>query len=66
MMLVEDGHLTSRDEEVEAFNAFFVSVFNNTDRPWAASSPELEDHNCGNSVFSFVDTDIVRDWCCNS
>ncbi|KAK4807079.1 hypothetical protein QYF61_018420 [Mycteria americana] len=36
-------------------------VFNNTDRPWAAWSPELEDHECGNSDFPFVDTEIVRD-----
>ena len=61
-ILVEDGHLTNRDEEkVEAFNAFFASVFNNNDRPWAAQSPELEDHECGNSDFPFVDTEIVRD-----
>ena len=33
-ILDEDGHLTNRDEEkAEAFNAFFASVFNNTDRP---------------------------------
>ena len=32
MLLVEDGHLANRDEEeVEAFNAFFASVFSNTD-----------------------------------
>ena len=40
---------------------FFASVFNNTDRPWAARSPESEDHECGNSDFPFVDTKIVRD-----
>ena len=40
-ILVEDGHLTNRDEEkAEAFNTFFASVFNNTDRPWTAWSPE--------------------------
>ncbi|KAK4806795.1 hypothetical protein QYF61_005591 [Mycteria americana] len=56
------GHLTNRDEEkLEAFNAFFASVFNNTDRPWAARSPESEDHDCGSSAFPFVDTEIVRD-----
>ena len=52
LILVEDGHLTNRDEEkAEAFNAVFASVFNNTDRPWAAQSPELEDYECGNSDF---------------
>ncbi|KAK4810454.1 LOW QUALITY PROTEIN: hypothetical protein QYF61_004234 [Mycteria americana] len=61
-ILVEDGHLTNRDEEkAEAFNAFFASGFNNTDRPWDAQSPDSEDHECGNSDFPFVDTEIVRD-----
>ncbi|KAK4818859.1 LOW QUALITY PROTEIN: hypothetical protein QYF61_020078 [Mycteria americana] len=61
-ILVEDGHLTNRDEEkAEAFNASFASVFNNTDRPWAAWSPESEDHGCENSDFPFVDTEMVRD-----
>ncbi|KAK4824798.1 hypothetical protein QYF61_019466 [Mycteria americana] len=61
-ILVEGGHLANRDEEkAGAFNAFFASVFNNTDRPWAAQSPEAEDHECGNSDFPFVDTEIVRD-----
>jgi len=33
LILAADGHLTNRDEEkAEAFNAFFASVFNNTDR----------------------------------
>ncbi|KAK4830472.1 hypothetical protein QYF61_011196 [Mycteria americana] len=36
-------------------------VFKNTDRPWAAQSSESEDHECGNSDFPFVDTEIVRD-----
>ncbi|KAK4824856.1 hypothetical protein QYF61_020229 [Mycteria americana] len=40
---------------------FFCSVFNNTDRLWVALSPELEDHECGNSGFPFVETEIVRD-----
>jgi len=61
-ILVEDGLLTNRDEEkVEAFNVVFASVFNNTDRPWAAQSLELEDHKCVTHEFSFVDTEIVRD-----
>ena len=54
--------MTNRDEEkAEAFNAFFASVFNNTDRPWAAQPPEPEDHECGNSGFPFLDTETVRD-----
>ncbi|GAB0176274.1 mitochondrial enolase superfamily member 1 [Grus japonensis] len=55
-ILVEDGHPTNKDEEkAEPFNVVFASVFNNTDRPWAAQSPESEDHD-----FPFVDTEIVR------
>ena len=51
-ILVEDGPLTTRDEEkAEAFKAFFASVFKNTGRPWAAQSPELEDYERGNSDF---------------
>ncbi|KAK4823199.1 hypothetical protein QYF61_027208 [Mycteria americana] len=62
LILVEDGDLTNRDEEkAEAFNAVFASVFNTTDTPWAARSPESEDHECGNSDFPFVDAEIVRD-----
>jgi len=39
-ILVDDGHLTNSDaEKAEAFNAFFLSVFSNTDRPWASWSP---------------------------
>jgi len=50
-ILVEDGHLTNRDEErVEAFNAFFASGFNNTGGPWAAQSPESEHHKRGNTL----------------
>ncbi|KAK4826952.1 hypothetical protein QYF61_012801 [Mycteria americana] len=61
LILVEDGHLTNRDEEKgEAFNAFFASVFNNTDRAWTAWSSELEDHDCRNSDFSFMDAETVR------
>ncbi|GAB0209633.1 mitochondrial enolase superfamily member 1 [Grus japonensis] len=61
-ILVEDAHLTNRDEEkVEAFNVVFASVFNNIDSPWATRSPESEDYECGNSDFSCVDTEIVRD-----
>nr|XP_009919749.1 PREDICTED: SH3 domain-containing RING finger protein 3-like [Haliaeetus albicilla] len=56
---------TGRDEEkAEAFNAGFASVFDNTDRPWAARSPESEDHEGGNGDFPFVDTEIVRDQLC--
>ncbi|KAK4832387.1 hypothetical protein QYF61_022242 [Mycteria americana] len=39
-------------------HAFFASVFNNTDRPCAARSPESEDHNCGNSDVPFVVTEL--------
>jgi len=61
LILAEGGHLTNRDEErTWALSVFFASVFNNTGRPWAAWSPELEDHGCGNSDFPFVDTEIVR------
>ncbi|GAB0208399.1 mitochondrial enolase superfamily member 1 [Grus japonensis] len=62
LILVEDVHLTNRDEEkAEAFNAVFASIFNHTDRPWATRSPESGDHDCGNSDFPFVDTEVVRD-----
>ncbi|KAK4816177.1 LOW QUALITY PROTEIN: hypothetical protein QYF61_012467 [Mycteria americana] len=62
LILDEDGHLANRDaEKAEAFSAVFPSVFTNTDRPWAAHSSELEDHDCGNSDFPFVDPEIVRD-----
>ncbi|GAB0209165.1 mitochondrial enolase superfamily member 1 [Grus japonensis] len=63
LILVEDGHLTNRDEEkAETFNDFFfASVFNNTDRHQAARSSESEDHDSGSSDFPFVDTEIVRD-----
>ncbi|KAK4823990.1 hypothetical protein QYF61_009115 [Mycteria americana] len=61
-ILVEDGHLTNRDEEkAGTFNAFFASVFNNTDRPWAAQSPEVDNQECGNSDLPFVDTEILSD-----
>ncbi|KAK4824398.1 hypothetical protein QYF61_014058 [Mycteria americana] len=49
------------EEKAEAFSTVFASVFNHTDRPWAAQSPELENNECGNSDFPFVDTEIVRD-----
>ncbi|KAM9245617.1 RNA helicase Mov10l1 [Leptosomus discolor] len=32
-----------------------------TDRLWAAQSPESEDHECENSDFPFVDTEVVKD-----
>lgn len=44
---------------METLNAFF-SVFNNTATPWAAQSPESEDHEYGNSYFPLVDTEILR------
>ncbi|KAK4831911.1 LOW QUALITY PROTEIN: hypothetical protein QYF61_020058 [Mycteria americana] len=50
----------SDEEKAEAFDAFFASVFSNTDRPWSAWSPELEDHECGNREFPFVGSKIVR------
>ncbi|KAK4810339.1 hypothetical protein QYF61_019258 [Mycteria americana] len=40
------------------------AVLNKTHRPWAAQSPESEDHECGNSDFPFVDTEVVRDQLC--
>jgi len=46
---------------VKAFNAFLASVFNINDRPWAAQSSELEDHDCRNFDLPFVDTEIVKD-----
>lgn len=42
-------------------NAFFFSVFNNIDRPSAAWSSLLEDHDYTNSDFPFVDTKTVKD-----
>lgn len=59
LILVEDGHLTSRNEEkAEAFNA---SVLKINDRFWAAFSSALEDHDCRNSNIPFVVIEIVRD-----
>jgi len=50
-----------RDEEkAEVLNVFFASVFNNTDRPWAARFSELEDHDCGNNDFSYIGTETKR------
>jgi len=40
---------------------FVLQALSDTDRPWAARSPESEEHTCGNSDFAFVDTEIVRD-----
>jgi len=60
-MLVEDGHLIGMKKKQRHSMLSFASVFNEIDRPWAVQSPELEDHECGNSDFSFVDTEIVRD-----
>ncbi|KAM6308952.1 receptor-type tyrosine-protein phosphatase eta [Aegotheles albertisi] len=36
------------------------TTFDNMDRPWAAWSPELVDHECRNSDFPSADTEIVR------
>lgn len=61
LILDAEGHLTNKDEEkVEALNDF-VSVFNSTDRSWAAQSSELEDHVWGSSDIPPVLTEIVRD-----
>lgn len=50
LVLIEDGHLTDRNRKAaESVKAFFASVFNNTERPWAAWSLESENHECGNS-----------------
>lgn len=58
-MLDEDGPLANKDaKKAEAHNAFFASVLDINDRPWAVWSFELEDHNCGN--LPFVDVEIVR------
>lgn len=58
---MEGGHLTNRDKvKVEAFDVSFASVFNNTDKSWAAWPPQPEDHECGNNDFGFVDAEIVR------
>ncbi|KAK4811356.1 hypothetical protein QYF61_027585 [Mycteria americana] len=54
-MLGPDGIHVSR------WGKHIFGLFNNTDRPWAARSPELEDYECGYSDFPFVDNEIVRD-----
>lgn len=41
----------------------FSLVFNNIDRPQVARFPESEDHNCTNSHFPFVNTEIVSAEC---
>lgn len=46
--------------------AFCLSLFNNTDRLWAAWSPESEDHKCGNSDLPSVGTEILRDQLCKA
>ncbi|PKU43375.1 hypothetical protein llap_6319 [Limosa lapponica baueri] len=60
-IFVEDSHLANKDEEEEAFNPFFASVVNNTSRPWASRSSELEDHERRNNDSPFVDTETVSD-----
>lgn len=47
-------------KKAEAHNGFFSSVLNTNDRPWAIWSFDLEDHNCGNCDFPFVDMEILR------
>jgi len=60
-IFAEDGHLTDRDEDKQKLSMlFFASVFNDTDRPWAAKSSESEDPDRGGSDFPVVDTEIVR------
>lgn len=46
---------------MEVFDVSFLSVFNNTDKPWAAWPPEQKDHECGNCDFPFVEAETVRD-----
>lgn len=48
-------------EKAEPFSALFAWLFNITDGPQAAQSPESDDHELGNSDFPFEDSDIVRD-----
>lgn len=48
-------------KKAEASNGIFASVFNDTDRSWAAQYPEYEDDHCVNSDFPSVDIEIVRD-----
>jgi len=38
----------------------FASVFDNTDRLWAAQSLESEEPGCGKNDFALVDTEIVK------
>lgn len=49
-------------EDSQNFQCFlFASVFNANDRPSIAWSSELEVHDCGNSDFPFVDTEIATE-----
>lgn len=51
LILDENGHLTSKDEEkAVAFNDIFASDFNINDRSWGAQSSELEDCNWGSRL----------------
>ncbi|KAK4830117.1 hypothetical protein QYF61_008544, partial [Mycteria americana] len=54
-------YINSKNRSKENIGLMLDEVFNNTDRPWAAWSSEFEDHNCSNSYFPSVDTEIVRD-----
>lgn len=48
-LLNEAGRLTNRDvDKVERFNAFFGSVFNSNNGPWAPEPGELEDDDWRN------------------
>lgn len=57
-LVLEEDHRDKK--EVELFNAFLTSVFNYTNNPRAAQSPEAEEYKCTDSDFPFVDTEMIR------
>lgn len=68
LLLDEDAHLKTRDEEkAVAFNFFvclffvFSSVFNVSNRSWAAWTSEFEDHHWWSNDFPSLVTEIVRE-----